>query len=138
MHHKPKTIFFTLKNYTYWKPIRKGLCEKVPFLFLYPSLLSFAEVNCFCLFCIAKNRNDNEQICSYRSRRNRQPFWLNPAETVRTAQWRARTHALRPCISHLRPDSGNYRSAAQRIPDIMERHLQAARVHRTPSHCHRR
>ena len=24
LHHKPKTIFFTLKSYTYWKPIEEG------------------------------------------------------------------------------------------------------------------
>ena len=31
MHHKPKTIFFTLKNYTYWKPIEEGTLGKSSF-----------------------------------------------------------------------------------------------------------
>lgn len=33
--HKPKTIFFTLKNYTYWKPYKEGtLRESSFFVFL--------------------------------------------------------------------------------------------------------
>ena len=31
LHHKPKTIFFTLKNYTYWKPIEEGTLGKSSF-----------------------------------------------------------------------------------------------------------
>lgn len=57
MHHKPKTIFFTLKNYTYWKPIRKGLCEKVPFLFLYPLHVTICRNKLF-LLILYSNKNE--------------------------------------------------------------------------------
>jgi len=29
--HKPKTIFFTLKNYTYWKPYKEGTLRESSF-----------------------------------------------------------------------------------------------------------
>lgn len=42
--HKPKTIFFTLKNYTYWKPYKEGtLRESSFFVFLIVPFLVKSE-----------------------------------------------------------------------------------------------
>lgn len=76
LHHKPKTIFFTLKSYTYWKPIEKGLCEKVPFLFFITLrlLCGFAGTESFSLFCVPIQQHGHEKIRHHCSGRNRGRF----------------------------------------------------------------
>lgn len=38
--HKPKTIFFTLKNYTYWKPYKEGTLRESSFFVFFNRTVS--------------------------------------------------------------------------------------------------